>query len=72
MAEEELKDPLVLQFLGLKDEYAHDENVRYYMDKLYKFAKRLEEAFDGDFDRLIPKPNAQGLPHQSQTTLDLF
>ena len=58
--------------LGLKDEYAHDENVRYYMDKLYKFAKRLEEAFDGDFDRLIPKPNAQGLPHQSQTTLDLF
>ncbi len=58
--------------LGLRDEYAHDENVRYYMDKLYKFAKRLEEALDGDFDRLIPKPTAQGLPHQSQTTLDLF
>lgn len=58
--------------LGLKDEYAHDENVRYYMDKLYKFAKRLEEALDGDFNRLIPKPTAQGLPHQAQTTLDLF
>ena len=58
--------------LGLKDDYAHDENVRYYMDKLYKFAKRLEDALDGAFDRLIPKPNAQGLPHQSQTTLDLF
>ena len=58
--------------LELRDAYAHDENVRYYMDKLYKFAKRLEEAFDGDFDRLIPKPTAQGLPHQAQTTLDLF
>jgi len=58
--------------LGLKDDYAQDENVRYYMDKLYKFAKRLEDALDGDFDRLIPKPTAQGLPHQAQTTLDLF
>lgn len=58
--------------LGLRDEYANDENVRYYMDKLYKFAKRLEEALDGDFNRLIPKPTNQGLPHQAQTTLDLF
>lgn len=58
--------------LGLREEYANDENVRYYMDKLYKFAKRLEEALDGDFNRLIPKPTAQGLPHQTQTTLDLF
>jgi len=58
--------------LGLLEEYANDENVRYYMDKLYKFAKRLEEALDGDFSRLIPKPTAQGLPHQAQTTLDLF
>ncbi len=58
--------------LGLKDEYAHDENVRYYMDKLYKFAKRLEEALGRDFNSLIPKPTAQGLPHQAQTTLDLF
>jgi DNA polymerase I len=58
--------------LGLRDEYANDENVRYYMDKLYKFAKRLEDALDGDFNRLIPKPTNQGLPHQAQTTLDLF
>ena len=58
--------------LGLRSEYANDENVRYYMDKLYKFAKRLEEGFDGQFDLLIPKPNAQGLPHKLQTTLDLF
>lgn len=58
--------------LGLRDEYANDENVRYYMDKLYKFAKRLEEALGSDFTTLIPKPTAQGLPHQAQTTLDLF
>ncbi len=58
--------------LGLRDEYANDENLRYYMDKLFKFARRLEEGFAGEFDRLIPKPTAQGLPHQAQTTLDLF
>ena len=42
------------------------------MDKLYKFAKRLEEAFGGEFDRYIPKPTAQGLPKKLQETLDLF
>jgi DNA polymerase, archaea type len=50
-----------------------DENPRYYMDKLYKFAKRLEDIFGKDaFARLIPKPTAQGLPKNLQTTLDLF
>ena len=58
--------------LGLLEHYSRDENPKYYMDKLYKFAQRLREAFDGDFDRLIPKPTAQGLPHKLQTTLDLF
>ncbi len=58
--------------LGLLDEYAGDANSKYYMDKLYKFARRLEDAFDGEFQRLIVKPTAQGLPHQSQTSLDLF
>jgi DNA polymerase I len=58
--------------LGLLEQYNKDENPKYYMDKLYKFAQRLREAFDGDFDRLIPKPTAQGLPHKLQTTLDLF
>ena len=58
--------------LGLLENYAHDENPRYYMDKLYKFARRLEEAFDGNFDKLIPKPTAQGLPHKFQTSLDFF
>jgi DNA polymerase elongation subunit (family B) len=58
--------------LGLLSEYAGDANTKYYMDKLYKFAKRLEEAFSGSFSRYIPKPTAQGLPRQMQATLDLF
>src|SRR6185312_12520208 len=58
--------------LGRLADYANDENTKYYMDKLYKFARRLEEAFGGAFDRYIPKPTAQGLPHKLQTTLDLF
>lgn len=58
--------------LGLLDQYANDENVKYYMDKLYKFAKRLEDAFDGAFAEYFPKPTAQGLPKKVQETLDLF
>lgn len=58
--------------LGLQSDYANDENPKYYMDKLYKFAKRLEEAFGGTFNQYIPKPTAQGLPRQVQETLDLF
>ena len=62
--------------LGKKEDYANDENVKHYMDKLYKFAKRLEDAFEGvskgAFDRYLPKPNAQGLPKKTQQTLDLF
>jgi DNA polymerase, archaea type len=58
--------------LGLLAEYRQDENTKYYMEKLYKFARRLEEGFEGQFDRVIPKPNAQGLPHRDQISLDLF
>lgn len=58
--------------LSLLSDYAGDENPKYYMDKLYKFAKRLEEAFGGAFGRYIPKPTAEGLPRQVQETLDLF
>jgi DNA polymerase I len=56
--------------LGLLEEYRDDENVVYYMDKLYKFAQRLKEAFSGEFDTLIPKPGPNGLPKQE--SLDLF
>jgi DNA polymerase elongation subunit (family B) len=60
--------------LGLLADYAGDENPRYYMDKLYKFARRLEDAFAdaAAFSAYIPKPTAQGLPHKLQTSLDLF
>lgn len=59
--------------LGLLEEYRpHDESTAYYMDKLYKFASRLREAFGDAFDRYIPKPTAQGLPQRAQASLDLF
>jgi hypothetical protein len=58
--------------LGLLSDYRGDENIRYYMDKLYKFARRLEDAFEGTFYRHIPKPTADGMPRQVQETLDLF
>ena len=62
--------------LGKREDYANDENIKHYMDKLYKFAKRLEDAFEGvekgAFDRYLPKPTANGLPKKTQQTLDLF
>lgn len=58
--------------LGLQAEYisAGDENVRHYMDKLYRFARRLEDAFGPEFNRYIREPGqfAAG----GQTELDLF
>lgn len=58
--------------LGLVENYQNDENTKYYLGKLYKFAKRLEAGFPGDFNRWIPKPTAHGLPEAIQPTLDLF
>ena len=58
------------------EEYDQDEHTRHYMDKLYKFAKRIEEAMDaiekGAFGHLIQKPTSQGLPQNLQTSMDLF
>ncbi len=44
--------------LGLLSDYASDERIPYYMEKLYKFACRLMEAFESEeqFKHLIPKP----------------
>jgi DNA polymerase I len=59
--------------LGLLEDYTpQDENTAYYMEKLYKFALRLQEAFGEEFNSLIPKPTAQGLPHKLQVTMDFF
>jgi len=43
--------------LGLLEEYADDEDREHYVDKLYKFAARLEPLF-ADFDARFPKPQA--------------
>jgi DNA polymerase I len=43
--------------LGLLEEYADDEDREHYVDKLYKFAARLEPLFP-DFDAQFPKPQA--------------
>ena len=56
--------------LALKEDYNHDENVAYYMGKLYKFAHRLEAGVEGDFKTLFPKPSSVGIPHKHQTLLD--
>jgi hypothetical protein len=42
------------------------------MDKLYKFACRLREAFGKGFDACIPKPTPLGAPQRVQASLDLF
>lgn len=43
--------------LGLLEEYADDEDREHYVDKLYKFAARLEPLFP-DFAARFPKPQA--------------
>ena len=56
--------------LALLENYAQDENIKLYMEKLYRFVRRLEAGFEGDFDALFPKPTVQGLPHKFQTKLE--
>lgn len=43
--------------LGLLEEYADDEDREHYVEKLYKFAARLEPLFP-DFEAQFPKPQA--------------
>lgn len=47
--------------LGLAEEYNSDENRTYLIDRLYKFALRLREAFGDEFDTLFPRPGKNGL-----------
>lgn len=43
--------------LGRIEDYTPgDENTRHYIDKLYKFACRLQDAIGERFDELIPRP----------------
>ena len=45
--------------VALAADYNHDEDRDYLIDKLYKFACRLKEAFGDEFDRLFPRPSAK-------------
>ncbi len=54
--------------LGLLEEYAHDEDREHYVEKLYKFAVRLEPLFP-NFEELFPKPQAI---IQAERQLSLF
>jgi DNA polymerase elongation subunit (family B) len=45
--------------IGLVKDYNHDEDRDYLIDKLYKFACRLREAFGDKFDILFPRPSAK-------------
>ncbi len=57
--------------LGLVADYTPgDENVAYYVDKLYKFACRLREAIGPTFPEIVPKPGPGGIVETA--TLDLF
>jgi len=58
--------------LGLASEYAGDEDRWYYLDKLYKFALRVQEALGEDFDRLIPRPVKKWVEKEQHGQLSLF
>lgn len=55
--------------IGLAEEYARDEDRDYLLQKLYKFAGRLREAFGPDFDLKFPDPHKT---RGGQQTLELF
>lgn len=58
--------------LGLAEEYAGDEDRWYYLDKLYKFAGRLEGALGDEFSRVFPKPVKKRLEAEMAGQLSLF
>ncbi|MEN3000835.1 MAG: DNA polymerase domain-containing protein [Armatimonadota bacterium] len=55
--------------LGLLEEYANDEDREHYVEKLYKFACRLQELFP-DFERLFPKPQTLIAARQQASLFD--
>ncbi|HUV04187.1 MAG TPA: DNA polymerase domain-containing protein [Armatimonadota bacterium] len=63
--------------LGLMEDYIGDEDKGYLLDKLYKFACRLREAFGDEFNALFPAPGrrvtwAQQAESAGQQKLDLL
>ena len=59
--------------IALTEDYNNDENKQHLLEKLYKFACRLREAFGDDFDVLFPKPSKKTRSEAAgQQTLGLF
>jgi DNA polymerase, archaea type len=59
--------------IALAKDYNQDEDKNYLLDKLYKFASRLREAFGEEFDLLFPKPSAKSRSEAAgQQSLGLF
>ena len=60
--------------LALVSDYAGDEDVEHYGQKLHRFVCRIREAFDeAEFDVLFPKPIPfSKRPDPAQLTMDLF
>ena len=59
--------------IGLTKDYQDDEDKDYLLEKLYKFACRLKEAFGEDFDAVFPRPSAKSRSEAAgQQTLGLF
>ena len=59
--------------LALSTDYKNDEDKTYLLNKLYKFACRLREAFEPNFDSMFPKPASKSKKNKpGQQTLNLF
>jgi DNA polymerase, archaea type len=58
--------------LGLAEEYDGDEDRWHYLDKLHKFALRLQGALGEEFDRVCPRPSKKRLEAEMAGQLTLF
>jgi len=59
--------------IALAKDYDNDEDREYLLEKLYKFALRLKEAFGDDFDALFPRSKARSrIEAAGQQSLELF
>ncbi len=58
--------------LGLAEEYAGDEDRWHYLEKLYRFAERLQEALGDRFDEVFPRPSKKKLAAEMAGQMSLF
>lgn len=58
--------------LGLLAEYAGDEDRWHYVDKLHKFAARLQEALGERFAEVFPRPDRKRVEAELKGQLALF